>query len=97
MPAHELRQFLLYRITVYAIFGAMMVAYWIGALLVFWILSKLIEAVGILFLLVAIAFTILWWFAWTYAGAKLSFYDRANLPIMMVYSAGSALVRNSHA
>ena len=44
-----------------------------------------------LFLLVAIAFTILWWFAWTYAGAKLSFYDRANLPIMMVYSAGSAL------
>ena len=43
------------------------------------------------FLAVAIGFTILWWFAWTYVGAKFNFYEATNLPVMMAYSAGGAL------
>ncbi|MEK7862162.1 MAG: hypothetical protein AAB295_02745, partial [Chloroflexota bacterium] len=51
----ELRQFLLYRLAVYTAMGAIIVAYWIGVLLLYWLLSKMVEAVAVIFLIAAIA------------------------------------------
>lgn len=51
----ELRQFLLYRLAVYAAMGAIVVAYWIAVLLLYWLLSKMMEALAVVFLLAAIA------------------------------------------
>ena len=50
-----------------------------------------LAATSFLFLVIAILFTIGWWFAWTYVGAKFGFYESTNLAIMMAYSAGGAL------
>lgn len=51
----ELRGFLLYRLAVYAAMGAIITGYWIAVFVIYWLLSKLMDAAATLFLLVAIA------------------------------------------
>lgn len=50
----ELRQFLLYRLAVYAGMGAVIIGYWIAVFVIHLLLSKVFEALGSLFILAAI-------------------------------------------